>query len=1488
MKALNPALFTRRWPLLGLAALLVAFVIALVLGPGAVLGQSAPSVSGVAVTSDAGDDDTYAMDEIIRVTLTFSEAVEVTGAPQLKIDMDPAEWGEKAASYESGGGTASLTFAHTVVEPNYSTQGIAVLANSLELNGGAIKSASSQTDAGLSHTGLGHDASHQVDWRQSPPPPSVSGVAVTSRPVAGDTYALGEIIRVTLTFTQTVNVTGAPQLKIDMDPAEWGEKDAAYESGGGTASLTFTHTVVEPNISTQGIAVLADTLELNGGTLKSVSSQADAGLSHVGLDHDASHKVDWQQSPPDPTPTPTPEPTPTPTPAPAPSVTGVAVTSDAGDDDTYALDDVIRVTVTFSEVVNVTGAPQLKIDMDPADWGEKDAAYESGSGTASLSFTHTVVEPNISTQGIAVLANSLALNGGTVRSASSNTDVDLAHTGLGHDAKHKVDWQQSSSSPTPEPTPEPTPGAAPSVVSLEVVSAPVEDNTYVLGDLIQVRASFTELVEVTGAPYVKIDMDPAEWGEMQAGYASGSGSYQLIFEHEVVEPNISTQGIAVLANSLTLNGGAIKSASSQTDADRSHDGLDHDSSHKVNWQLAGCVRVAPSSVSGLGIERAAVVSWTMPAQNADHCTASGFVIEARGSIATLEWPLTDAAARSFVTPDLPAGNYDFAVYVQYGAAKSEPEVAYSKTVPANCQPPTVTVERPGPYTVSGSWTYPDGTYGCQAGGLYVEFKKTTDGSWSSSHRVPDESTQVHNFLFYSMDAVEYQFRVRAIDARGVGKTEAEIEAIGAEWVRTSDDVKITPQGTFPGSPKVLTTDLVKGSGETLKRISTMRVLIEWDVPPALRDVEDYRIRYRTPPTATPVEIDVTAKNTSAVTPVTERGYVLEGLDRSKEYLIEVGVKEVKDGTTVIHWSLPTPASLRSNRFRVWWLEGFPSNNVASQKLFLKVDVNHPKSSASCIINGGNVNCPVDTLVNIEIDRSIHRPGDQWNVAAKATTGNWVDNGPIHAAAPRSWDLSYLGFEGQLFDLRQTTGYNIDASSSHEPGPPSIAVKNNNQGKAKVTWGEMTDVGTVIGYKVRHREQGTSEWTVSATLTAATREHTLTGLKHRVAYDVEVGACVGGCPTDDYVLYSRSHPTLGVQEDQYQAWWASHVPIHSMPSLVRSANFLFMAVDANFLAAAECFINGGTADNTTINCPPGTMVSLPVPDSPEYEVTATLESVAQDSSNNPLGTASPPARQYASGKNGAGEVNDMSASGGNGKIAVSWRGNVAGGWLGQTFTKDSKTWKIKEWNKNQIVYRAVGADAWTEVVVSADTDYYEITGLTAGDYEVQVWACVATVEVVNGSESGDLQTCKVGNDDPGWQPGLGSITPTVTVASTHTDLPGRVWSPIKSFDADGPDDNPGSADDNMAAVRWGPPPGGKAPVLYYDLRYKAWDQSESEWTETRWWFPQTVTLKCTAEFDCEYVGYWQNPFGVGASKDYDIEIRARNVNGHGPWTEAVAK
>ena len=120
----------------------------------------------------------------------------------------------------------------------------------------------------------------------------MSEVSVSSFPYADGACASGEAMRVTLTYTEEVDVTGAPRLKIKMDPT-WGEFWADCDGGTGANTLNFAYTVVYPNISPRGIAVLHGSLALNGGAIRSATATpADAGLWHEWLGHDWDHRVD--------------------------------------------------------------------------------------------------------------------------------------------------------------------------------------------------------------------------------------------------------------------------------------------------------------------------------------------------------------------------------------------------------------------------------------------------------------------------------------------------------------------------------------------------------------------------------------------------------------------------------------------------------------------------------------------------------------------------------------------------------------------------------------------------------------------------------------------------------------------------------------------------------------------------------------------------------------------------------------------------------------------------------------------------------------------------------------------------------------------------------------------------------------------------------------------------------------------------------------------
>ena len=116
----------------------------------------------------------------------------------------------------------------------------------------------------------------------------VASLAAVSGPVSGDTYRRGETIGVAVTFGKPVAVTGTPQLALSVGSAT---RQAAYARGTGTTQLAFEYTVVEADRDPDGIAVAANALALNNGTIADAGGAA-ADLGHGALAAQSGHKVD--------------------------------------------------------------------------------------------------------------------------------------------------------------------------------------------------------------------------------------------------------------------------------------------------------------------------------------------------------------------------------------------------------------------------------------------------------------------------------------------------------------------------------------------------------------------------------------------------------------------------------------------------------------------------------------------------------------------------------------------------------------------------------------------------------------------------------------------------------------------------------------------------------------------------------------------------------------------------------------------------------------------------------------------------------------------------------------------------------------------------------------------------------------------------------------------------------------------------------------------
>ena len=97
-----------------------------------------------------------------------------------------------------------------------------------------------------------------------------------------------------------------------------------------------------------------------------------------------------------------------------PTVSNVTSTAANG---SYKVGDVIPITIEFSEVVNVTGTPQLTLET-----GSSDAVvdYSSGTGSNTLTFNYTVASDHTTSDLDYVTTSSFAMNSGTINDAAVN------------------------------------------------------------------------------------------------------------------------------------------------------------------------------------------------------------------------------------------------------------------------------------------------------------------------------------------------------------------------------------------------------------------------------------------------------------------------------------------------------------------------------------------------------------------------------------------------------------------------------------------------------------------------------------------------------------------------------------------------------------------------------------------------------------------------------------------------------------------------------------------------------------------------------------------------------------------------------------------------------------------------------------------------------------------------------------------------------------
>ena len=242
----------------------------------------APTVSSIVISGATGIQNNFLnAGDNVSVTTTFSENVAVTGSPTLTIVVGSTN---RTVTYTSGSGGRTLVFKYTIQGGETDTNGISIGTNGLALNSGTIMDAAGN-NATLTHSAVSSNSSYKVDTT----PPTISSVAITSATNDQNNFLnAGDIASLTTTFSESVNVTDAPQLTMIVGSTD---RVSTYTSGSGSTSLITKYTIQAGETDEDGISIGANVLALNSGTIQDPAGN-NATLTHSAVSANSSFMVD--------------------------------------------------------------------------------------------------------------------------------------------------------------------------------------------------------------------------------------------------------------------------------------------------------------------------------------------------------------------------------------------------------------------------------------------------------------------------------------------------------------------------------------------------------------------------------------------------------------------------------------------------------------------------------------------------------------------------------------------------------------------------------------------------------------------------------------------------------------------------------------------------------------------------------------------------------------------------------------------------------------------------------------------------------------------------------------------------------------------------------------------------------------------------------------------------------------------------------------------
>lgn len=211
----------------------------------------------------------------------------IATALNLNLDVNRQTLGNQV--YFAGGGGGGITLTATPGSGGLGGGGAGAIGNNTGVSGlpnsGGGGGATGCCEGGPAGAGGSGIVIIRYIWDVTAP--TVSTFSITSASGSDNYYGLGDTVTLTITWSETVTVTGAPRVQVQGLTSKY----LTYVSGTGTRSMLFNYVVANGDLDTDGFSISANTLELNSGTIRDGVGN-DATLTHSAISSVIALRID--------------------------------------------------------------------------------------------------------------------------------------------------------------------------------------------------------------------------------------------------------------------------------------------------------------------------------------------------------------------------------------------------------------------------------------------------------------------------------------------------------------------------------------------------------------------------------------------------------------------------------------------------------------------------------------------------------------------------------------------------------------------------------------------------------------------------------------------------------------------------------------------------------------------------------------------------------------------------------------------------------------------------------------------------------------------------------------------------------------------------------------------------------------------------------------------------------------------------------------------